>query len=357
MSDRFTKQNPVGVGVVGLGFMGATQVRAVHAAAKDGLPCRLEAVCDASPERLTGEGFAPAGNISTGAGSRLFDPATVATFTAFDAMLADDRVHLVIICTHTDTHVELSRRALEAGKHVLVEKPVALTAAGCRELAAAATSAAARGILCMPAMCIRYWPAWAWLKERIDSREFGAVKSASFQRLGSGPTWGAEFYRNTERSGGALVDLHIHDTDFITWCFGVPREVTSTGTLDHVTTLYRFENGPRHVMAEGGWDQLPGFPFKMRFIVTFEHATADWDLTRHPPLLLCRDGKAEPIEMPAWLGYDGEVRAIVRAVASGARVAPTTAEDAVRTAVVLDAERLSLELGGAVAVAGSTSRA
>ncbi len=349
MIARFTAQAPIGVGVVGMGFMGATQVRAVHAAARDGLPCRLAAVCDAAPDRLTGT-VATAGNIATGAGDRLFDPASVATYTDFGAMLADDRVHMVIICTHTDTHIDLSRRALEAGKHVLVEKPVALSAAGCRELASAAKAAGARGILCMPAMCIRYWPAWAWLKERIDSRKFGAVKSASFQRLGSGPSWGADFYRNNARSGGALVDLHIHDTDFVTWCFGTPREVVSAGTLDHVTTLYRYDHGPRHVTAQGGWDQAPGFPFKMRFIVTFDHATADWDLTRTPPLLLCRDGKAEPTPLPEWLGYDGEVRAIVRAIASGASEPPTTVDDAVRTAVVLDAERRSLETGAAVRV-------
>jgi len=349
MSGRFSVENPVGVGVVGLGFMGATHIRAVHRAAAESLPCRLAAVCDSSRERLGGHVLA-AGNLATGAGERLFDPRNLATYTDYDVMLRDGRVHLVIICTHTDTHVDFARHALDAGKHVLVEKPVALTAERVRELADASRGARPRALLCMPAMCMRYWPAWTWLKARIDSREFGRVVSASFQRLGSGPSWGADFYRDHARSGGALVDLHIHDADFIAWCFGVPREVTSTGTLDHVTTLYRFENGPGHVMAEGGWDQFPGFPFRMRYIVTFENATADWDLTRTPPLLLCRAGRAEAVEMPAWLGYDGEVRALVLAIASEAKVAPTTVDDALVTAHILDAERQSLETGAPVTV-------
>ncbi len=349
MSAPFTPEHPVGVGVVGLGFMGSTHIRAVHRAAADGLPCRLTAVCDASRERLSGHVMA-AGNITTGAGERLFDPGALATYTDYDVMLRDERVNLVIVCTHTDTHVEFARRALKAGKHVLVEKPVAITAERVRALVPDAAAASARGLLCMPAMCMRYWPAWTWLKARVDSGELGAVVSASFQRLGSGPSWGADFYRNHALSGGALIDLHIHDADFISWCFGSPREVASLGTLDHVTTLYRFEMGPPHVSAHGGWDQHPGFPFRMRYIVTFEGATADWDLTRTPALLLCREGRAEAVEMPAWLGYDGEVRAMVHAIASGAPSPPTTVEDALRTAEILDAERKSLETGTPVRV-------
>ena len=131
--------------------------------------------------------------------------------------------------------------------------------------------------LCMPAMCVRFWPGWSWLRERVVDGSLGAVRSAVFRRLGTRPGW-AKFYADVERSGGALFDLHVHDTDFVQWCFGTPASLSSTGSLDHLTTLYRYPGGPPHVVVEGGWDHAPGFPFQMRYTVIFEHATADFDL-------------------------------------------------------------------------------
>src|SRR5262245_28125994 len=124
----------IGVGVVGLGFMGGTHIRAYEAAAKVGYPCRLVAVCDTSPPALTGE--APRqGNLSTTRGDSLFDPAKVRACHDVSDLFNDPAVQLVSICTYTDSHVELAIDALRAGKHVLVEKPVALHADEVRQLA------------------------------------------------------------------------------------------------------------------------------------------------------------------------------------------------------------------------------
>ena len=83
------------------------------------------------------------------------------------------------MCTHTDSHVEIALGALRAGKHALVEKPVALTADAVRPLADAARDAKT---LCMPAHCIRFWPGWDWLRDAIVSGEHGRVVSATFLR-------------------------------------------------------------------------------------------------------------------------------------------------------------------------------
>ena len=95
-----------------------------------------------------------------------------------------------------------------------------------------------------------------------------------FSRVGAGPSWSPEFYRDISRSGGALVDLHIHDADIVYWLFGKPREVVSGGSIEHLTPVYRFDRGPRHVAAEGGWSFTPSAGFRMRFTVCFEKATA-----------------------------------------------------------------------------------
>ena len=119
-------------------------------------------------------------------------------------------------------------------------------------------------------------PGWHEVRATVRDARYGAVRSASFQRLGSMPAWSRDFYADRKKSGGALVDLHIHDADFIRWCFGPPDGVTSAGTVNHLTALYRYSGGPAHVAAEGGWDHTPGFGFQMRYIVVFERATAEF---------------------------------------------------------------------------------
>lgn len=336
----------IGVGVIGLGFMGATHVRAYQAAERSGIACRVVAVSDRSADRLSGRSGST-GNLATGSGAMLFDPSRVRTYLDAHQLLRDPAVNLVSICTHTDTHVDLAIAALRAGKHVLVEKPVAITSAEVQRLAEAARTS---DRLCMPAMCMRFWPGWAYLRETIRSGSLGQVMSATFQRLGSPPDW-ADFYKNVNLSGGPLWDLHIHDSDFVRWCFGEPTEVVSTGTLAHTTTIYRYPGaGPTHVVAEGSQDYCPGFGFKMRYVVSFEKGTLDFDIGRPPhssPLLLCADGQTSPVDLtsaPA-TGYDGEIRHLLGAILAGSTSANlvATIDDAVKTARLIEAERRSLE--------------
>jgi predicted dehydrogenase len=355
--------NRVGIGVIGVGFMGQTHVRAYAAAAAAGAPCELVAVCDASPERIAGVAAA-AGNLgdaSEADGTRQFDPSRVRGYTSPDALLDDPRVDAVSICTYTDTHVDLAARALRAGKHVLVEKPVAVHAADVRRLEA---EAAASGRLCMPAMCMRFWPGWPWLRERIRAGEWGPLCSLTLQRLGSGPRWGRDFYSDTARSGGALVDLHIHDVDFICWCLGPPRSVRAHGSVNHVLTAYRYSgpdaavDGERPlVTAEGGWTLQPSAGFRMRYLAAFERATIDFDLSRTPQVKVhVGDGTEEP-EMPGIGGYEAEVSAFIAAVArkhaaphAAAESGLPTLAEAVQVAQVLETELESLRTGREVEV-------
>ncbi len=327
----------LGVGIVGLGFMGQTHLGAYQRADEAGFGNKLVAVCDADPERRAGKAAA-AGNFDTDASEDLFDPAEVKGYEDPAELFADPAVDVVSICTPTDSHVDLAIAALEAGKHVLVEKPVAVTADEVRRLAEVDARTDA---LCMPAMCMRFWPAWAWLSERVREGTFGAVRSAAFQRLGTRPGWGEGFYEDDSRTGGALVDLHIHDADYVRWVFGAPDELRSTGSTSHVTTLYRYLDGPAHVVAEGGWDHSPGAPFKMRYVVVFDDATADFDLGRDDQLMLATGGEFEAVKVDEINGYDGEVRHLLGAIANGTAL-EATIEEAAGLAEMLEAEREAL---------------
>jgi len=329
----------IGVGVIGLGFMGATHLRAYAAAAAEGLPCRVTAVGDPSPERRAG-GAAAGGNIGSAKQELLFDPATVNVYEHAHQLLADPSVALVSICTPTDTHVDLALAALKAGKHVLLEKPVALASADVKRLADAARTAPT---LCMPAMCMRFWPGWTFLRDTVGSMEYGPLLALSLHRLGSGPTWSQAFYRNIERSGGALTDLHIHDTDFVLHLFGdVPLQVRSSGGPMHVHTLYDFPNMPGlTVSAEGAWTMAPSFGFRMRYLAVFERATIEFDLASSPTVTVyTREGKFHP-DLPAGTGYDAQVRHLLHAISTGSRDLDANLDQAYIVARILEAERRS----------------
>lgn len=333
---------PIGIGVIGMGFMGQTHTRAYLAAAADGSPCVLRAVCDRDPDRRAGRVTA-AGNIGPATpDEQLFDPASVSGYADADALLADDSVHLVSICTHTDTHVDLAIRALDAGKHVLVEKPVAVTV---REIDRLVDRASRSDRLCVPAMCIRHWPGWSGLRAMIASGEHGRVVHARFERLGAPPAWAGDFYADSARSGGAIFDLHVHDADFAMSLFGEPAEVSSIGDAHHIATQMRYPGGPA-VATEGGWLNDRSFPFRMGFVVEFERAVIAFDSSRDPVMTLHANGTATPIDLPDRTGYDEQARAVVRAVATGEGLdrLPTVA-DALAVTRLIDAERRSAESG------------
>jgi predicted dehydrogenase len=346
--------NTLNVGIIGLGFMGGTHISAYLKAAAAGFGCRVAAVCDADPARLKrqvgggGGGGGAGGNLATGAAA--FDPSSVRTFTCIDDILADPGIDLIDVCTPTDTHVDIAVAALNHGKHVLVEKPVALTTEPIRRLKAAAE---ASGKLCMPAMCMRFWPAWAWLKAAIADGRFGALRALNFQRIGAMPTWSA-FFMDPARSGGAGVDLHIHDCDFAHHCVGRPAAVTSAGHVNHLTTIYHYDERPTlHVTAQGGW-LTPPTAFRMRYLAEFEHATADFDIGRPQAqqLLLAKDNAAAPVELEDLNGYDGEIRHFVTAIAEGKQNADlhATLDDAIDVAIILETEQYAAECGQRVRI-------
>jgi predicted dehydrogenase len=230
--------------------------------------------------------------------------------------------------------VTIAKQVVGAGRHALVEKPVDLRPGPIHDLALTAKRA---GRVCMPAMCMRFWPGWSWLRDRVRGGDFGAVRSAIFQRLGARPTWGDGFYDDPARSGGALIDLHVHDVDFIRWCFGEPTAVFASGDRDHVFSLYQFTGRQRTVAAEGGWTGVAGFPFRMRYTVEFENAIADFDISRDPVLQLTRGGTTTKIELPKMSAYDAMIRHFLDVVI-GAKPLRVSLADAEATAVILEAE-------------------
>lgn len=338
----------VRIGVIGYGFMGRTHARAYQSAQRDGYPCRLVAIAD-SKLRSLDDVDDSSGNLETDA--HPIDFSGVKLHHDAVELLTDPAIDAVSICTHTDTHVDLAIAALRAGKHVLVEKPIAIDPAQVQRLA---DEASQHELVCMPAMCMRYWPAWVKLHEMIQAREYGRVRSAEFHRMGSRPGWAEEFYADEARSGGALYDLHIHDTDFIVYCFGLPKSVSTSGDGLHLSTIYHYDHGqdqsPVHVLAQGAWDHQASVGFRMRCTIVCERATLDFDISRELQLVVHRGEESEAVDVGMLSGYDGEVRAMLDAIAGRPEAMRASMSDATQTARVLDTERVSMQSGQTVTI-------
>jgi predicted dehydrogenase len=332
----------INVGVIGLGMMGQTHLD-VYAKRSD---VKVVAISDRDPDRLSGKVRA-AGNVE-GQAQGAFNLSQATAYAEGMDLIKDKTVDMVDICLATPLHVEYAIAALKKGKHVLVEKPLARTGKDAQKLAKAA--AKAKG-LSMCAMCMRFWPGWTWLKEAVDHKTYGKVYSASFKRLATMPP--GAFYANGELSGGAILDLHLHDADFVQFVFGKPAAVSSrgytktSGAIDHVLTQYLYEGeaAPPLITAEGAWAMAAPYEFRMQYTVNFADATAVFDLLSPAPLVLYRGGQKETITLDARMGYDLEIAYFLDCIAKNEKPSIVTMQDAANAVALIDAEEKSVLSG------------
>jgi predicted dehydrogenase len=343
------------VGIIGLGFMSVAHIRG-YRKLED---VEIVAICNPSGRRLNGDLSDVVGNVGDQSPVRL-DMNRVSAYQSVDEFLQHPEMSVVDICTPTKTHLDLCRRSLERGFHVICEKPLGRTLADVESIREIATQS--KGIF-MPAMCLRFWPEWAWLKGLVDSGQYGRVQAAHFRRIAEPPAWGQSNYFEGAESGGALFDLHVHDVDFVHYCFGRPRQVYSTGfskvsgAVDHVLTQYTFDSGAC-VATEGSWAMSRGFGFNMAYTVVFEQATADYDLSRgEERLQLCVEGKAREIVNCQGLdGHAAELEYFLSCVKAGKQPATVTIDDAVDVTRTCLAEEESVRSGAVVSLASGHQR-
>jgi predicted dehydrogenase len=301
----------VRVGIVGFGFMGKMHLRCYRALDN----VNVVAVCDVDQARLKDTKGA-AGNIEGAQAPH--DLAGVNLYTDFDKMLAKENLDAVSITLPTFMHRDFTVKALEARVNVLCEKPMAMHTAQCEDMIVAAQQA---GKVLQIGHCIRFWPQYAKTKQLINSGDYGRVLACSFRRLSAPPTWSWEnWLNNKDQSGGALMDLHIHDTDFVQYLFGVPKAVHSqsavgpSGGPDYVSTQYIYKD-QAVVVAEGGFVTSPDFRFEMSFIIILEKATIVYDCTLDPAFtVLPAEGKPFTPDVEPGDGYSLEIAHFIKKI-------------------------------------------
>lgn len=328
-----------------MGFMGA-----MHAECYRNLPgAELVGVVDGSPD---------------GARDVLRRIAIdVPVFADLDAALGALKFDIVDVCLPTDLHVVYGVQALNAGKHLFVEKPFATRSEDARRMIELAEK---KGLALQVGQCIRFWPEYMALEKAVRSGEYGALKSLTLVRRASRPGYSFGNWLNDEkRSLGAAVDLHIHDTDYVLHLLGKPKSVVSRGTRDvsgwdHIVTLYEFDNVL--VSAEGGWNYPEKWGFQMAFQAILERATIDFDCNTSPTLTITPvDGERKPLPFAAPSvgestaaggnvsslgGYFNELEAFIRTLEAGGRPTIATGEQALQSLEVVFAEIKSAAAGG-----------
>ena len=188
----------VGVGLVGLGYWGPNHLRVLQ----DSEQAQLRWLCDTDPARL----------------ERLGRRTTAQTTTEFDRLLDDPRTDAVILSTPISTHYELGRRCLEAGKHVLVEKPLATRREEADELIELAVE---RGLVLMCGHTFLFSPPVRRVRSYIESGELGDIYFISSSRVNLGLH---------QRDVSVLWDLAPHDFSILNYWLGeAPEAITATG--------------------------------------------------------------------------------------------------------------------------------
>jgi 1,5-anhydro-D-fructose reductase (1,5-anhydro-D-mannitol-forming) len=331
------------VGIVGLGFMGKMHLRCYQAIPQ----VQVAALCDIDTKQF--QQSASAGNIS-GASSNT-DLKSIPQFSDFDRMLKEIPLDAVSITLPTYLHADYTVKALEAGLHVLCEKPMALSEAECRRMIAAADKT---GKVLQIGHCIRFWPEYAHLKELIANGQYGPVRAAMFRRLSLTPIWSSDnWLLDGDRSGGAVLDLHIHDADYIHYVFGWPKSVFSRGCIgpsrdfDHVVTQYIYDDVT--VTAEGGWMMTPGFGFEMSFTVILDKASVFYHSGRQPTYTVFPlEGKPVNPPVAEGDGYSREIAYFTDRITARAPGSIITPQDSMQSVILVDYEKESLASGKAV---------
>jgi predicted dehydrogenase len=248
------------VALIGAGFIGS-----VHANAYKSIGgAQVVAVADVVEQK----------------GKKLAEDLGATYYSDLAGVLKGEEVDIVDICAPTYMHIGMVKEAAHAGKHILCEKPLALSLKEADEMIAVVKKA---GVKSMVGQVLRFWPEYIKAKEITESGELGKPYHAFCERLCISPTWTwQDWMLDAKLSGGSPVDLHIHDLDFLIWLFGKPRLVKAQGVYDekrgsyiHMGTNIEFEGG-QSALAEAGCGFSGDFPFTMVLRILFERGTIDW---------------------------------------------------------------------------------
>lgn len=288
------------IAVAGLGFMGMVHLKAIRNISNHS----LAAVVSEDPAKRSGDLSKIAGNL--GGPGEVMDFSSIGQYATLEECLADPDVDAVDLCLPTHLHLPAALAALRAGKHVLVEKPMARNLEECEQMIAEAKK---QNRVLMVAQVLRFFPAYLALRDALPN--LGTVRSAMFRRRCAGPAW-AKWHVNKENSGGGVFDLVIHDADQCIQHFGLPEAISASGYenltagVDVIEAQLYYAGGFTATIS-GGWHHPKSYPFSMEYTVVCDGGTVEYSSAGREPALYRADGEINVLHLPATDGYQAEI--------------------------------------------------
>jgi UDP-N-acetylglucosamine 3-dehydrogenase len=304
------------VGVIGAGFIGA-----IHLDAYANMPeVEVLGVADARPESAT------AGAAIVGAHA----------YPSYEELVAAEEVDVVDVCLPTAYHRELALKAARQGKHVILEKPIARTLEDAEAIVEAFSSTHQRLFV---GHVVRFFPEYQRIKAMMDEGDLGTVGIVRTSRRSPFLRGWNDWYADWRMSGGVLLDMVIHDFDFLRWTLGEVERLYARGVLgreynrlDYALVTLRFAGGAiAHV--EGHWGYPGAFNYSIEVAGSRALVVAD---STEPGSVQLLGGTTGPGESPDVITgkspYQSELEHFIHCIATGEEslVWPDDAYEALR---------------------------
>jgi len=323
------------VGIIGAGTMGK-----VHAAAWRSVAAELVGCASAHPAQS----------------AELAQLYGITAFSSHPELIKC--VDIVDICAPTHVHKTMVIEAAAAGKHVICEKPLALTLQDANAMIDACTD---NGVRLFVGLVVRFFPQYRTARELVALGRIGKLGVLRLKRVAYMPTKPVDnWYIDETRSGGLVIDLMIHDFDYARWIAGdVDRvfaraNVGTSGPVRYVQAIIRFRNGGL-ALVEGGWAYPPGV-FRTAIDISGTDGLIEWNSdqplpvqTYFPQGSISADSVGLPVAELTEDPYTSEIRHAFEAIRTGSPF-DVTPEDAVEALRVSLAVRDSLTTGKAVSL-------
>lgn len=292
------------VGLLGVGLIGQA-----HLSAYAGIPeAELVGVADARPE-LAAEAAATVG---------------ARPYGSYEELVGSEDVELVDICLPTNLHKDIAVRAARDGKHVILEKPMAGNLEDAGEILRAFQESGTRLFI---GQVVRYFPEYVRIKALYDAGALGEVGVVRTSRKAGFLHGWNDWYADRRASGGVMVDMLIHDFDFLRWMLGPVERVYARSSfgreytrLEYALVTLRFKSGAiAHVEGHWGWPD----PFCYAIEVAGTSALVTVDSTKQSPLTVITDagpgdGDGDSPDRAVGKGpFEMEIEHFVRCAISG----------------------------------------
>lgn len=323
--------------IIGFGGLGKLHLGNLVKLEKERGDIKLQAICGADEKSFKENVKINLGTVDLSG----IDLDSCAFYQDYKELIDNEKPDFILSTVPTFLHKEIAVYALSRGVHVFSEKPMALSVEDCEEMIKTAKD---NGRKLMIGQCLRFDPAFTKLKEYVEKKTFGRVYRGEFSRYSQTPLWTwNNWILDPEKSGGCVLDMHIHDVDLINWLFGMPEKVHSVVTgnkVDREAVFSQYFYNDFLVLSNADWSLSQTFPFEARCLVNFEKATV---ILEGGKITVYEDATSYEPELTGDDYFVSEMKAFLEWVIDGKETTVTSAESVMNSIKLAIAEIESAE--------------